>query len=322
MFAKWFFLMAVFLTGCAGSPQLSQLLAQPPASLPVKTELTATPFIPQTENYCGPAALATVIEAQGRAVNLTELGQQLYLPKREGSLQIEMDANARSFGMLAYPLAENIHDLLIEVAAGNPVLVFQNLGFSWSPRWHYAVVIGFDLEQGEIILRSGAIKRHIISLATFENTWQRTNYWARVIIPPDKIPATAEPLKYITAANQLETSGHPEAAAQAYRSAAKAWPENATVLQVWGNSEFEQGALVEAETAFRQAIALNPKKASSWNNLAYVLMARQCHLRAREAIRCARKLAPEDKNILASEKELLKRKSADKYHCAKLACPE
>ena len=321
LLVRFFILTTILLSGCASSPQVSQLLEQPPLSLPVKVELVATPFIPQTENYCGPAALATVLQAQGRAVTMAELGEQLYLPKREGSLQIEMDATARSFDMVAYPLSADIIDLLTEVAAGNPVLVFQNLGLSWYPRWHYAVVVGFDLEQGEIILRSGTIKRYVINLSTFEQTWGRAGYWARVVIPPEKIPVTAKPLNYIKAVNALETSGHVEAAAQAYRKAAQNWPKNVTVLQVWGNSEFEQGAFIDAETAFRQAIGVNPHVASVWNNLAYVLIAEQCGRRAREAIRCARKLAPGDKNILASENEINRIKTSNKHHCASLECP-
>ena len=314
-------LAVILLTACASSPQVNQLLAQPPSSLPVKAELIATPFIPQTENYCGPAALATVLQAQGRVVTMAELGEQLYLPKRQGSLQIEMDATARSFDMVAYPLSADIIDLLTEVAAGNPVLVFQNLGLSWYPRWHYAVVVGFDLEQGEIILRSGNIKRYVINLSTFEQTWQRANYWARVVTTPENIPVTAKPLNYIKAVNALETSGHVEAAAQAYRKAAQNWPKNVTVLQIWGNSEFEQGAFIDAEMAFRQAIGVNPHAASVWNNLAYVLIAKQCGKRAHEAIHCARKLAPDDENIHASEIEISKMKTSNAHHCASIKCP-
>jgi hypothetical protein len=41
---------------------------------------------------------------------------------------------------------------LREVAAGNPVLVLQNLSFAWAPVWHYAVVMGYDADaaQGSI----------------------------------------------------------------------------------------------------------------------------------------------------------------------------
>ena len=314
------FALVILLTGCASTPQLDRLLAQPPSALPSKAELADVPFIPQGENDCGPAALATLLQAQGRAVGKEELTQKLYLPRRQGSLQIEMDATARSFALVVYPLAPDIGTLLEEVAAGNPVLVFQNLGLSWYPRWHYAVVVGYDLPAREIILRSGAIRRHVISLSTFVQTWQRAKRWARMILPPGKIPATARPLDYIRAVNVLETGGHADAAAQAYRAAARRWPRDRNVLQVWGNSEFEQGAFMDAESAFRRAIEVDPRTASAWNNLAYVLMARQCGQRAREAIACARKLAPDDKNILASEREIKKSKNSRKG-CAAVKCP-
>ena len=42
-------------------------------------------------------------------------------------------------------LKGGIHSVLPEIAAGNPVLVLQNAGWSWLPVWHYAVVIGYDL---------------------------------------------------------------------------------------------------------------------------------------------------------------------------------
>ena len=50
-------LALLLLVGCAGPTRLAQL----PAELPERVELTATPFHPQTEYQCGPAALATVL---------------------------------------------------------------------------------------------------------------------------------------------------------------------------------------------------------------------------------------------------------------------
>jgi hypothetical protein len=55
--------LLLFLVGCAGSSRLATL----PAGLPSRAELTATPFYPQTEHQCGPAALATVLSAAGLA---------------------------------------------------------------------------------------------------------------------------------------------------------------------------------------------------------------------------------------------------------------
>ena len=114
-----------------------RILAKLPTSLAPRVELTETPFFPQEEHQCGPAALATVLNYHQLAVTPAELTPQVYLPEREGSLQIELVAAARRYGMLAYPLRGNLSDLMTEVAAGNPVLVLQNLAFGWLPKWHY-----------------------------------------------------------------------------------------------------------------------------------------------------------------------------------------
>ena len=158
------------------------------------------------------------------AISPQELVPQVYLPAREGSLQVEMTAAARQYGMLAYPLKPELADLLMEVAAGNPVLVLQNLSFNWLPQWHYAVVVGYDLVNSEVVLRSGTTRRWITSLAAFERTWSRANYWALVVLPPDQIPSTAVPLRYLNAALELEQTSKQEAAYRAYEAAARRWP--------------------------------------------------------------------------------------------------
>ncbi|MCX7053381.1 MAG: hypothetical protein NTU56_04110, partial [Proteobacteria bacterium] len=69
-------LALLLLVGCAGPSRLAQL----PAELPARVELTSTPFHPQTEHQCGPAALATVLGAAGRTVDPAALATEVYLP--------------------------------------------------------------------------------------------------------------------------------------------------------------------------------------------------------------------------------------------------
>ncbi|MGB5717538.1 MAG: hypothetical protein WBN81_10635, partial [Gammaproteobacteria bacterium] len=57
-------LSGILLIGCSSARQTRALLQQPPAQLPAATELADTPFIPQQRYQCGPAALATVLQAQ------------------------------------------------------------------------------------------------------------------------------------------------------------------------------------------------------------------------------------------------------------------
>ena len=85
-------LAVLWLSGCATPMRTQDAAFQ---GLPVRTELTATPFFPQEAHQCGPASLATALAAAGYPADLGKLGQQVYLPGREGSLQAEMLAGAR-----------------------------------------------------------------------------------------------------------------------------------------------------------------------------------------------------------------------------------
>ncbi|MGD8925701.1 MAG: PA2778 family cysteine peptidase, partial [Thioalkalispiraceae bacterium] len=154
----------LLLSACAGTPQSDSLIQSTPSDLLKPVELTEVPFYPQQEYQCGPAALATLIKNQGVKVDINRLSRRVYIPGREGSLQLELIGAARDYQLIPYVLVPELRVLLHEVKAGRPVLVLQNLGVSWYPRWHYAVVVGYDLQKEELILRSGEIERYRLSL--------------------------------------------------------------------------------------------------------------------------------------------------------------
>ena len=297
-------IIALLLAGCATPPQTRILLDAPPTGLPASVELEDTPFHPQERYQCGPAALATVLGAHDIEVTPGELVAGVYVPALRGSLPEEIAATARRYGMLAYPLQPSLADLLEETAHGNPVLVFQNLGTGWLPRWHFAVVIGYDLQGREIILRSGTTRRWRTTLGTFERTWSRAGHWALVILPAGDVPATAEPGRYLQAARDLEATGQPEAAGSAWQAATQRWPELPTAWLAFGNSRYQAQDFYTAETAFRKASALAPGKPQGWNNLAYALLKNGCPQLALQAAACAAGLAPQAQNYRDTVKEI------------------
>jgi tetratricopeptide (TPR) repeat protein len=315
-------LLLLCLAGCADAPQTRALLTTPGTPLPRSAELAGTPFFAQQRYQCGPAALATVLDANGLAVTPGELVAEVYLPAVHGSVFEELAAAARRRGMLAYPLAPRLSDLLAEVADGHPVLVLQNLGLNWLPKRHFAVVIGYDLAQDVILLRSGTLKRRVTLLSTFERTWQRSGSRALVITPPGVVPATAEPLRFLEAARELDTRGNHRAASAAWQAATVRWPDNPLAWMALGNHAFTDGDATLACSAFTRVTRLTPTDPAGWNNLAYSLLGEGCPQAAQAAAECACRLAPGDPNALDTRNEIRRGAHAqDHAHCPPVHCP-
>ena len=313
-------LLLLVLGGC-GATSKTPYLVQQDLGLHQQVELRHVPFFPQEEYQCGPAALATVLKGLGVDVTPDAVSGEIYLPQRQGSLQIELTAAARSRGLVPYPLPPNLTALLTEIDSGNPVLVLQNLGLTWFPRWHYAVAVGYDLQHHSLTLRSGKEPRHQLSFATFERTWQRAGRWALVILPPGQISASTTPLACLEAVHALHQTGQPGPALIAYRAAGERWPRDPLVLMALGNAEYAAGNLESADTVFRELVRQYPANADAWNNLAYVLSAGACPGEAREAIDCARRLAPDDLNIRDSARELSEHPAPTATSCPPVNCP-
>jgi len=273
------FVAASLLSGCA-TPQLDRLQQSERQGLPERAEVPAVPFFAQDEFYSGPAALAMTLAWSGLSVTEDDLVPMIYTPGRNGALRTDILSGARRYGRLAVPV-EDLDALLTEIAAGNPVLVQQNLGFGWFPKWHYAVAVGYDLRAETITLNSGTIERLVEPLATFERTWARGDYWALVVTPPNRLAASADQTTAIVAANSLQRTGHTEDAVFAYEAIVERWPNSQIGWLALGNAHYMLRDYAHAEVAYRHATNLGPGEPESWNNLA-VAVARQG--RQREAL--------------------------------------
>jgi len=263
------------LNGCAGfAPQTDALNAQRPADLPPRVEMRDVPYFPQDEYHCGPASLAMALNASGVKVSSAALVDQVYLPGRKGSLQVEMLAAARRNGRVAYLIDPELTAVLREVAAGTPVIVLENFGVPFYPLWHYSVVIGYDLQRGEIIRHTGKHERAPGPLRLFEFFWQKENRWAIVAMPPERVPATATEQRYAEAVVALEKAGQARNARIAYESMLKRWPANLAAHMGAGNTSYALGDIEAAESWFRQAAKTHPDSVPALNNLAQTLLER------------------------------------------------
>lgn len=263
-------LALALLSGCAS--QTRALMAAVPAAMPRQVALTSTPFIAQERYQCGPAALAMALRAAGFAVDADALVPQVYLPKREGSLQVEMLAAARRNGAVSIRIAPRMEALLTELAAGRPVLVLQNLSIPIAPKWHYAVAIGYDLDRGEMILHSGTTQRLRMPMSTFEHTWKRSAYWGMLTLAPGTLPASATEADVLAALVAFENHSAPGAARPTYALAVQRWPRNLEFQMGLGNTAYAAGDRAAAAAAFERATISHPDSSAAFNNLAFVLM--------------------------------------------------
>jgi hypothetical protein len=270
-FLNFVWVCAFLSSGCASLvPQTVELReAGLPPGLPQRVELAAVPFFPQDEYQCGPAALATVLANAGVKVTPQDLVPQVYLPARQGSLQVEMLAAARRHGLASYQLAPSYAALLRELAAGTPVIVLQNLGLV--DGWHYAVAVGYDFERGELILRSGETERRVMDFAAHEFVWRRGDYWAMVALPPGRIPATADEKRWLDAVIAFEKSGNLQAIQKTYASFLARWPDNLSAQIGLANAHHAAGDLKAAEGVLRKAEQRDPGSVIVLNNLAQTL---------------------------------------------------
>ncbi|MEX2258750.1 MAG: PA2778 family cysteine peptidase [Woeseia sp.] len=264
--------LALFLSGCLAACSTIPERVSDYGPAAAAAELTGTPFHPQERYQCGPAALMTILEASGAGTDMDTLIRRVYLPARQGSLQTELVAATRAEGRIPYQLAPKLSSLGAELKAGRPVLVLQNLGVSWLPRWHYAVVVGVNPEADEIVLRSGTERRRVTRTATFLRTWRRSGYWSLVALRPGEMPAEADRERWFDTLAALEETGHIRNARAGWQAALGQWPDATVARFGLANSEFLLGNWAGAEAGYRALLVSQPGLVMVRNNLAAALL--------------------------------------------------
>ncbi|MBA2238848.1 MAG: PA2778 family cysteine peptidase [Lysobacter sp.] len=275
---------AMALSGCSINPAWQLSRAAPDAAALV---LGDVPFYPQTQYHCGPAALATILGASEVATSPERLAPQVYLPEREGSLQLELVAATRRAGRIPYVVQGNPDALLAQLHDGRPVLVLQNLLTRSVPHWHYAVLVGSDPARNRLILNSGTRRGLELRAPKFLRTWDWAGRWAMVALRPGEMPALSEPAPYLAAVADFEAVAGDAAAGPAYQAALRRWPGDPRVHLALGNAAYAGGDRIAAARHYRDGLAHAPSDPVLGNNHASVLWELGCDGEARGALRAA-----------------------------------
>ena len=150
------------------------------------------------------------------------------------------------------------------------------------PRWHYAVVIGYDANTETMLLRSGTTRRQVLSAGNFMRAWDNGGRWALVVLKPGELPAGADRNRYLESAAAFEQSASPQDARLAFDAALKRWPDEPLAWVGRGTAEYKAGNLQGAAADYAAALRVDASQAGARNNLAMTLLDLGCPREARE----------------------------------------
>lgn len=133
-----FSLFLSFVTGCASSRH--SLNGE--CRMDYCFKIDRVPFIAQEENYCGPAALAMVMNYYGVNITQEEIAREIYEPGLEGTLSMQLILYPIQKGFEAEMYNGNVDDLKEKLRAWFPLIV--SVKEDGKDKVHYMVVWGYD----------------------------------------------------------------------------------------------------------------------------------------------------------------------------------
>lgn len=260
---------SILSSGCAtGAPKQERLIKS--SSLPSSYTIPNVEFVNQAKDFCGPAVVTMALRWNGIVADVDQVAGKVFTPGLAGTLPVDVISANRRYGMLAMPV-NNLESLLTEVAANNPVIVFQNLALSWAPQWHYALVVGYNLTEKKIILHSGNHPYIKVDISDFEYTWKLADNWGLVVLSPDKLSASATETDHVKAAVVLEQIKKSDDATASYQRILEKWPDNLVALIGASNSAYQNGNRREAVRLLKHAVNVHPESVAAKNNLTIAL---------------------------------------------------
>src|ERR1700674_3113199 len=149
------------------------------------------PYVKQTEDGCGSAAIAMLLQywsahgapvAAGRAA-AAAIQKQLYSRKVRGIFASDMQRYLRESGFREFAMRGEWSDLRQHLQQGRPLIISIQPGNARVPL-HYVVVTGIDWEREAIFVNDPARGKLLrIERQEFEKEWQAARNWMLLAVP-------------------------------------------------------------------------------------------------------------------------------------------
>jgi len=152
--------------------------------------IAEVPLVERNTNWCGPAALAAVLQYHREQISAKEIADEVYLPEYRGSLNLDLLVYARKRGFKVSAGAGTAGKMKQAVAQDRPVICMVRRGNVVARRNHYVVVRGYDSERGVWFLDSGNGEEEMFANADFEREWRECGHWMLVVEGKEMTAAT------------------------------------------------------------------------------------------------------------------------------------
>ncbi|HKE06889.1 MAG TPA: C39 family peptidase [Candidatus Acidoferrum sp.] len=149
------------------------------------------PFVAQSKNGCGSAAIAMVMDYWNQkagqaalgAARAAEIQQALYSPREEGIPARAMQGYFEDSGYQVFVFAGDWTALERHLSRGRPLIVALKASGPHGPL-HYLVVVGIDAAQGTVFVNDPAQQKMLrLSREGFESEWSATRNWTLLAVP-------------------------------------------------------------------------------------------------------------------------------------------
>ena len=139
------------------------------------------PFVKQKDKFCGPAAMASVMQFYDQNIDQDEIAQEVYIPELNGALISEMENFARGNGYTTEATNGDIESLKSTIDDQLPVILLVDKG-KWKVSVpHYYVAYGYNDEKRVILLHTGFKSEQEISFDKLDSEWKKMNRLMLVI---------------------------------------------------------------------------------------------------------------------------------------------
>ena len=164
-------ILFLFLAGCSQWHSVEEGISASDEAEVIEN----VPFVKQKDEFCGPAAMESVMRFYGQDINQEEIAEHVYTPKLGGALISDMENFAREMGYKTETKNGDLDTLISVIDQGIPVIVIVDLG-----RWvlsvpHYYVVYGYDKSKGVFILHTGFKGAQVVSFSELDKEWEKMN---------------------------------------------------------------------------------------------------------------------------------------------------